>query len=104
MTFDFEFSLFAAEAGARRVIGIDRAAIVDKAAQIVKANNKQDVITLVKGRVEELAELPEPKVCRLLDFHSWGFKLVRFEYLPNHSNPLFKARLDCGTQNVSLFR
>jgi protein arginine N-methyltransferase 3 len=64
-------SLFAAEAGARRVIGVDRAAVVDRAAEIVKANGKADIVTLVKGRVEELSSLPESKVC--LQFcHSVG--------------------------------
>jgi protein arginine N-methyltransferase 3 len=58
-------SLFAAEAGARRVIGMDRAAVIDKAQQIVAANGKAHVVTLVKGRVEE-TPLPVDKVLILL--------------------------------------
>lgn len=50
--------MFAAKAGARKVIGVDCSAIIDQARQIVKANGLDDVITLIKGKVEEIA-LPE---------------------------------------------
>lgn len=50
-------SMFAAKAGARRVVGIDAADIIDKTREIVKANGLDKVITLVKSKVEE-AELP----------------------------------------------
>ncbi|GAA94110.1 uncharacterized protein L969DRAFT_16328 [Mixia osmundae IAM 14324] len=51
-------SLFAAKAGARKVIGIDMSGIIDQAQMIVKANGMEDVITLIKGKMEEV-ELPE---------------------------------------------
>jgi len=51
--------LFAAKAGAKKVIGIDRADIVDKAQEIVRANKFEHVITLIKNKVEEQVTLPE---------------------------------------------
>lgn len=50
--------MFAAKAGASRVIGIDCSDIVNQATEIVKANNLDDIITIIKGKVEEV-ELPE---------------------------------------------
>jgi protein arginine N-methyltransferase 1 len=50
--------MFAAKAGARKVIGIDCSNIIDNAKKIVKTNGFQDIITLVKGKVEEV-ELPD---------------------------------------------
>jgi len=50
--------MFAARAGARKVIGIDKSNIIDRATEIVKANNLSDTITLIKGKVEEV-ELPD---------------------------------------------
>jgi len=49
-------SMFAAKAGAKKVIGIECSSIVDHARNIVKANHLDDVITLVKGKVEELPD------------------------------------------------
>jgi protein arginine N-methyltransferase 1 len=54
-------SMFAAQAGARMVIGIDKADMIDKAQEIVKTNKLDHIITLVKSRVEE-AVLPVDKV------------------------------------------
>lgn len=51
-------SMFAAKAGASRVIGIECSNIVEYAKQIVEANHLSDVITIVKGKVEEV-ELPD---------------------------------------------
>ena len=51
-------SLFAASAGAKKVIGIDMSAIVERATDIVKENDLDDVITIIKGKVEEV-ELPD---------------------------------------------
>lgn len=50
--------MFAAKAGAARVIGIECSGIVDHAQKIIDANNMGKVITLVKGKVEEVT-LPE---------------------------------------------
>jgi protein arginine N-methyltransferase 1 len=52
-------SIFAARAGAARVIGIDNSGIVTKARRIVAENGLADKITIVRGRVEDLpATLP----------------------------------------------
>jgi len=50
-------SMFAAKAGALHVVGIDMSNIIDQAQKIVAANGFSDIITLVKGKLEE-AELP----------------------------------------------
>uniref|UniRef100_A0A7S2U2X4 type I protein arginine methyltransferase n=1 Tax=Lotharella oceanica TaxID=641309 RepID=A0A7S2U2X4_9EUKA len=53
--------MFAAKAGAKKVIGVECAEIYHKAKEIVAANGFADVITLVKGKVEEI-ELPVSSV------------------------------------------
>lgn len=50
--------MFAAKAGASRVFGIDCSDIVNQATEIVKSNHLDDVISIIKGKVEEV-ELPE---------------------------------------------
>jgi len=50
-------SMFAARAGAKKVFGVDYSDIVFKAQQIVKDNHLDDVVTLIKGKMEEV-ELP----------------------------------------------
>jgi len=50
--------MFAAKAGAKKVIGVECAAIYHQAKQIVKDNGFEDTITLVKGKLEEI-ELPD---------------------------------------------
>jgi len=54
-------SMFAAQAGAKHVYGIDCSDIITQARQIVLDNHLDHVITLVKGKVEEV-ELPVPQV------------------------------------------
>eukprot|EP00128_Syssomonas_multiformis_P004636 Colp12_sorted_trinity150504_noHs@31719 len=53
--------LFAAKAGAKKVIGIDNSTVIEQAKQIVKDNGFEDVITLIRGKVEEV-EIPVEKV------------------------------------------
>ncbi|KPP60898.1 protein arginine N-methyltransferase 1-like [Scleropages formosus] len=53
--------MFAAKAGAKKVIGIDCSNISDYAVKIVKANKLDHIITIIKGKVEEV-ELPVEKV------------------------------------------
>ena len=50
--------MFAAQAGARRVYGIDCSSIIEQARQIVERNGFADTITLITGKVEEV-ELPD---------------------------------------------
>merc|ERR1712087_601942 len=54
-------SMFAAKAGAAKVIGVDMSSIVDYAKKIVEDNNLSDVVTIIRGKMEEI-ELPVPKV------------------------------------------
>jgi protein arginine N-methyltransferase 1 len=54
-------SLFAAKCGAKHVYGLDYSDIIHQAKQIVKDNNLENVITLMKAKVEEV-ELPVEKV------------------------------------------
>ena len=51
-------SLFAARAGAKRVIAVDASDVALKAEKIVKANGFADVITVVKGKIETVT-LPD---------------------------------------------
>ncbi|KAF6755854.1 arginine N-methyltransferase 3 [Ephemerocybe angulata] len=51
-------SLFAARSGAKRVIAVDASDIGEKAKKIVKANGFEDVITVVRGKVEDIT-LPD---------------------------------------------
>lgn len=62
--------MFAAKAGASRVFGIDCSDIVNQATEIVKANNLDQIVSIVKGKVEEV-ELPEgiEKVPNSLSLH-----------------------------------
>lgn len=53
--------MFAAKAGAAHVISIECSNIADYAAKIIEANNLSHVITLLKGKVEEVV-LPVEKV------------------------------------------
>uniref|UniRef100_A0A3Q3GAQ1 type I protein arginine methyltransferase n=1 Tax=Labrus bergylta TaxID=56723 RepID=A0A3Q3GAQ1_9LABR len=46
--------MFAAKAGAKKVIGIECSSISDYAVKIVKANKMDDVVTIIKGKVEEV--------------------------------------------------
>lgn len=54
-------SMFACQAGAKHVYGIDMSNIIDQAKIIVKKNGFADRITLIKGKVEEI-ELPVKEV------------------------------------------
>lgn len=53
--------MFAKKAGAKHVYGIDMSSIIDHAKVIIKNNNLEDGITLIKGKVEEV-QLPVEKV------------------------------------------
>jgi len=53
--------MFAADAGAKQVIGVDCADIADAAVKIVAENGFSDRITIIKGKVEEI-DLPVKEV------------------------------------------
>jgi protein arginine N-methyltransferase 1 len=54
-------SMFAAQAGAKHVYGVDMSNIIDQATEIVRINGFADKITLIKGKMEEI-QLPVQKV------------------------------------------
>ncbi|XP_072448865.1 protein arginine N-methyltransferase 3 isoform X1 [Chiloscyllium punctatum] len=54
-------SMFAAKAGAKHVIGVDQSEIIYQAMDIVRENELDSVITLIRGRIEDV-ELPVAKV------------------------------------------
>jgi type I protein arginine methyltransferase len=54
-------SMFAVQAGAKHCYGVDCSSIIDQAKLIVAKNGFSDVITLIKGKIEEI-ELPVDSV------------------------------------------
>ncbi|XP_078405641.1 protein arginine N-methyltransferase 3 isoform X2 [Cetorhinus maximus] len=54
-------SMFAAKAGAKHVIGVDQSEIIYQAMDIVRENDLDGVVTLIRGRIEDV-ELPVAKV------------------------------------------
>ena len=47
-------ALFAAQAGARKVYAIEASDMADKAKLIVAANGFEDIIDVIKGKIEEI--------------------------------------------------
>ncbi|KAJ5561398.1 hypothetical protein N7535_004135 [Penicillium sp. DV-2018c] len=54
-------SMFCAKAGAKKVIAVDNSNIIDRAKEIVHDNGLEDVITCIRGKIEEVT-LPVEKV------------------------------------------
>ncbi|KAM6942680.1 protein arginine N-methyltransferase 3 [Xenentodon cancila] len=54
-------SMFAARAGAKTVIAVDQSEIIYQAMDIVRSNQLEEKITLIKGRIEDI-KLPVEKV------------------------------------------
>ncbi|XP_037553628.1 protein arginine N-methyltransferase 3 [Nematolebias whitei] len=54
-------SMFAAKAGAKKVIAVDQSEIIYQAMDIVRSNHLEDIVTLIKGRIEDI-KLPVEKV------------------------------------------
>lgn len=52
-------SLFAASAGAKKVLAIDCSSIADSATKIVEENKMSHIITVLKIKIEDLKELPD---------------------------------------------
>ena len=51
-------SMFAAKAGAAKVIAVDCSNIVEYGRQVVIDNNLQDIVSVVKGKIEEV-DMPD---------------------------------------------
>ena len=69
-------SMFAAQAGAKRVIAIDAASIINIARRIAKENNFEKTIQFCKGRIEEV-KVPVAKVDVIVS--EWMGYLLFFE-------------------------
>ncbi|XP_049848879.1 uncharacterized protein LOC126316827 [Schistocerca gregaria] len=54
-------SMFAAKAGAKKVIGVDASKIIESTREIIQANGLEDRITLIQGKIEEIS-LPVDQV------------------------------------------
>ncbi|XP_077178148.1 protein arginine N-methyltransferase 3 isoform X2 [Paroedura picta] len=50
-------SMFAAKAGAKKVVGVDQSEIIYQAMDIIRLNRLENTISLIKGRIEEV-DLP----------------------------------------------
>uniref|UniRef100_A0A8C6L2A9 type I protein arginine methyltransferase n=1 Tax=Nothobranchius furzeri TaxID=105023 RepID=A0A8C6L2A9_NOTFU len=72
-------SMFAARSGAKKVIAVDQSEIIYQAMDIVRSNNLEDKITLIKGRIEDI-KLPVEKVDIIIS--EW---MVRLNYPPDGS-------------------
>eukprot|EP00435_Cladocopium_sp_Y103_P007099 s759_g2.t1 len=68
--------LFAAQAGAAKVIGIERSDVAQKATKIAEENGFGDVISYIQGQVEEV-ELPVEKVDIIIS--EWMGYFLMFE-------------------------
>ncbi|KAI5416063.1 Protein arginine N-methyltransferase 1 [Lathyrus oleraceus] len=74
-------SLFCAKAGAEHVYAVECSDMADMAKQIVETNGYSKVITVLKGKIEEL-ELPVPKVDIIIS--EWmGYFFLLFENMLN---------------------
>ncbi|CAM9682920.1 unnamed protein product, partial [Phaeothamnion confervicola] len=74
-------SMFAARAGAKRVIGIECSQIIKQAAKIVAANGFSDVITLIESKCEDIKDFPVDKVDIIIS--EWmGYFLLYESMLP----------------------
>jgi len=73
-------SLFCAKAGAKHVYAIECSQMADMANEIVKTNGYSNVITVIKGKVEEI-ELPVPKVDVIIS--EWMGYFLLFENMLN---------------------
>lgn len=73
-------SMFAAKAGAAKVIAVDCSNIIEFARQVIIDNNLQDIITVVKGKIEEI-ELPSGVEKVDIIISEWmGYDLKCFRY------------------------
>ncbi|KAM1605479.1 hypothetical protein PS2_026226 [Malus domestica] len=73
-------SLFCAKAGAKHVYAVECSDMADMAKEIVETNGYSNVITVLKGKIEEL-ELPVPKVDIIIS--EWMGYFLLFENMLN---------------------
>ncbi|XP_062090982.1 probable protein arginine N-methyltransferase 1.2 [Humulus lupulus] len=73
-------SLFCAKAGAKHVYAVECSHMANTAKEIVEANGYSNVVTVLKGKIEEL-ELPVPKVDIIIS--EWMGYFLLFENMLN---------------------
>eukprot|EP01059_Diplonema_ambulator_P013446 TRINITY_DN23965_c0_g1_i1.p1 TRINITY_DN23965_c0_g1~~TRINITY_DN23965_c0_g1_i1.p1 ORF type:complete len:334 (+),score=94.81 TRINITY_DN23965_c0_g1_i1:40-1041(+) len=75
-------SMFAAAAGARKVVGVDCSSVIEQAKQIVKENGFEDRIILLKGKMEEITM---PEGCEKVDIiiSEWMGYFLLYESMLN---------------------
>ncbi|XP_017282208.1 protein arginine N-methyltransferase 3 [Kryptolebias marmoratus] len=84
-------SMFAARAGAKQVIAVDQSEIIYQAMDIVRSNHLEDIITLIKGRIEDI-KLPVEKVDIIIS--EWMGYFLLFESMLDsvlHARDLYLA-------------
>ncbi|XP_044211617.1 protein arginine N-methyltransferase 3 [Thunnus albacares] len=84
-------SMFAARAGAKKVIAVDQSEIIYQAMDIVRSNQLEDKITLIKGRIEDI-NLPVEKVDIIIS--EWMGYFLLFESMLDsvvHARNLYLA-------------
>ncbi|KIM43061.1 hypothetical protein M413DRAFT_443870 [Hebeloma cylindrosporum] len=69
-------SLFAARAGAKRVIAVDASNIAEKAEKIAKANHFEDVITVIRGKIETISLPPDIEKVDIIISEWMGYALL----------------------------
>ncbi|KAM9366223.1 protein arginine N-methyltransferase 3 [Symphorus nematophorus] len=84
-------SMFAARSGAKKVIAVDQSEIIYQAMDIVRTNQLEDKITLIKGRIEDI-NLPVEKVDIIIS--EWMGYFLLFESMLDsvlHARDLYLA-------------
>jgi len=69
-------SLFAADAGARKVIGIECADIVYVARKIIEKNKKDHIISFIHGKAEDIIDFPEKEGVDVIISEWMGYFLL----------------------------
>ncbi|KAI0783458.1 protein arginine N-methyltransferase [Abortiporus biennis] len=69
-------SLFAARAGAKRVFAVDASDIAEKAEKIVKANGFENVITVIRGKIEDISLPDDVKHVDIIVSEWMGYALL----------------------------
>ncbi|KAG6902411.1 hypothetical protein C0995_000337 [Termitomyces sp. Mi166 len=69
-------SLFAARSGAKRVIAVDASDIAERATRIVKANEFEGIITVIRGKVEEITLPDDIKQVDIIISEWMGYALL----------------------------
>uniref|UniRef100_A0A671VN10 type I protein arginine methyltransferase n=1 Tax=Sparus aurata TaxID=8175 RepID=A0A671VN10_SPAAU len=84
-------SMFAARSGAKKVIAVDQSEIIYQAMDIVRSNQLEDKITLIKGRIEDI-NLPVENVDIIIS--EWMGYFLLFESMLDsvlHARDLYLA-------------